>query len=1022
MHIRGRRAIGALVMLIAVVMSALALLPMGAFGQTSQIVGAVSDCAGSFIDSARVVLTDANGYQPPKTATTGIDGTFAFTPAATGSFHLQVTRSGYFPNATTSPVRFDGTATVSHDFCLDPLPGTAKTLTVTVIDGATSAVLPGANVVAYYPPTNQFAGNGTTNATGKVDLALSTATFELRTTRTNYSVKIDSVNVASVSTFTVSMAAGGAVQGHARDSLPTGPFLSAGLQGFLYNTALPNTSGLKVIRADVFGNLYRFHAPPGSYTMVVDANGFRADVSSVVVPAGSVVKDVVLQRSQNEVYSTTIVYGAADWGNLTVYRNLTLNPDTNLSGLTPDGLRDLRLQVDYTFGNGNGLIDGTEATAFHDWFVSNGPFYVTTDGVFTTNGKSYLSALAYTVNVDGLTTPGSKVWINTTVRYALKQAPPYIPVGAKTYNVTVTMAADSNVTAYKDFVYLVVLPKGYERNTTTIVPAGAPITLENFTRITLDPGLRDGTIQAKMVVERSLNGTARAKVIAPTGKFYVQNATFTNYQAYVANNTNLTFSAGDSTDRNDHVTEANFTWLFTPNPVDTRYGISPVYKYRQSGTYTVGLTFRETGLNLSFRNITVYVDDQTPVARIRTNRTGSGSANDATLTVAQGIEVRFDGGLSTDLAYPLKDGKILDSGYVWDFNGDGVTDRTGRVQNYTFPKPGLFKVNLTVTDSVGWKGINATMMAQVNDTKAPVPAFDILDPSKDWAVIPSPIERRTIALNASKTTDDYDKIATLNFTWTVPGPIVGLPTGVANHTFWGANVSFAWDEWNNSYSVLLSVRDTGFGSGKPNTGNLTRKISVQIDPLLHADLRIDAGTLKMTPADPAEGDLVTITVNVTNKAGRALAQDVTTEVRSITGGQTTVVSTEAQWFDKNGSSKGADHTIASGSTVKLVFSVRLYGQGNKTVQVYVADKTEPSTWITPENRASTTVNVRQPWWQPWAIAGAVIGVVVLFVFAMYFRRKVKAGEWRPLRGRRGGKGEGEEKKPRREVKEEKKRL
>jgi len=434
---------------------------------------------------------------------------------------------------------------------------------------------------------------------------------------------------------------------------------------------------------------------------------------------------------------------------------------------------------------------------------------------------------------------------------------------------------------------------------------------------------------------------------------------------------------------------------------------------------------RETGGNVSFRNVTLYVDDQLPVAKIRTNRTGSGNANDLTLKVDQGIVVRFDGALSTDFAYPGTPGKILDAGYAWDF-GDGTPVRTGRVQNYTFPKPGLFKVNLTVTDSVGWKGANATLNAQVNDTKAPVPAFDILDPSKDWTVITSPIEQRRIALNASKTTDDHDKVAALNFTWTIPGPVVGLETGVANHTMWGVNVSFAWQEWNNSYAVLLTVKDMGFRGndpGKPNTGNLTRKINVQIDPLLHADLRIDAGTLKITPAEPAEGDLVTITVNVTNKLGRKTAEDVTTEVRSITGGVTTVVSSGADWFDKNGP-RGTNHAIASGETVKLVFSVRLYGQGNKTVQVYVADKTEPYTWITPENRASQTLNVRQPWWQPYAIVAAVVGVIVLFVFAMYFRRKVKAGEWRPLRGRRGARAEGEEKKPRREreVKEEKKRL
>src|SRR5207237_5980183 len=111
------------------------------------------------------------------------------------------------------------------------------------------------------------------------------------------------------------------------------------------------------------------------------------------------------------------------------------------------------------------------------------------------------------------------------------------------------------------------------------------------------------------------------------------------------------------------------------------------------------------------------------------------------------------------------------------------------------------------------------------------------------------------------------------------------------------------------------------------------------DPLLHADLRIDAGTLKITPAEPAEGDLVTITVNVTNKLGRKTAEDVTTEVRSITGGVPTVVSRGADWFDKNGP-RAPDHALACGETVKLVFSVRLYGQGNKTVQVYVSDQPE----------------------------------------------------------------------------------
>src|SRR3989442_12782134 len=95
----------------------------------------------------------------------------------------------------------------------------------------------------------------------------------------------------------------------------------------------------------------------------------------------------------------------------------------------------------------------------------------------------------------------------------------------------------------------------------------------------------------------------------------------------------------------------------------------------------------------------------------------------------------------------------------------------------------------------------------VNDTKGPVPAFDILDPTKDWGTITSPLERKTIALNASRTTDDYNNNSALNFTWTIPQPLVGS-TG-SSHTFWGISISFRWHAWNLRYKDQLAVGDTG---------------------------------------------------------------------------------------------------------------------------------------------------------------------------------------------------------------------
>src|SRR5207247_10828102 len=98
------------------------------------------------------------------------------------------------------------------------------------------------------------------------------------------------------------------------------------------------------------------------------------------------------------------------------------------------------------------------------------------------------------------------------------------------------------------------------------------------------------------------------------------------------------------------------------------------------------------------------------------------------------------------------------------------------------------------------------------------------------------------------------------------------------------------------------------------------------------------------------------------------------------------------------------------------------GKANNTAQAPGNAATAPYSPRTAENRASLPENVRQPTSQTYAIYGSVIGAIVLFVFGMYARRKIKAGEWRPIRGRRRKEGEEGEKRPRKEVKEEKKRL
>ena len=1023
MDSRGHRVIRALAVFLVLALGVAALLPLIVRG-ANQVNGVISTCVTTtpFVSGATVTLVDANGINAPLTTTTGPGGVYSFTPP-TGSYTISVASAGYYAASSSTPTRFDGSRTVTISLCMNKYGSPSKVLSVTVMSAGSP--VSGASVAAYNTsnPTGrtQLIATNTTNAAGVANLTLWAAVFLIRASAPDLQTD-QSVDVSLTSSTTINLVAGPRIFGHVLDS--SNNFLD-GVVAWLYNPGVANSSAYRLIPATVSGSLYDIHAPAGTYTLIVDADHFLSHKASVTLPTTNP-NDVVLQPAPPELYQTTVAYGASDWSNLTIWRNVTLNADSTLPGLGPANLRDLRLQIDSTLGNGDGSLSAGEIAAFPTWLAAKGPGYVTTDAFLTTNGRGYNSSLAsFTVGVSPtLAAPDAKVWINTTTTYVLKQSPPYIVVGAKSYFVNMTMVPDTNVTALQDYSYTLILPKRYELNTSTTVPSNAPVTFTGFTRVTVDPGVTSGTPQVRMKISQSIVGSARAKVVAPVGKFYVQNATFTNYQAFVAGNTSLTLSGEDSTDPNGHITAANFTWRFTPSGSIT-YGIRTNFTYTQAGQSTVNLTVREAGGNVTYRNITLFVDDRIPIANIKTNITGSAIQNGRTLRVNEGTVVRFDGSASTDLAYVGKNGVILDPGYAWDFNGDRVTDATGRIVTWTLQKPGNFTINLTVTDSVGWKSVNATMTAIVNDTRAPVPAFDILDSTKDWGTITSPFERKMIALNASRTTDDHDNSSAMNFTWTIPGPLVGS-TG-STHTFYGINISFAWQEWNLSYNVKLAVHDTGFPTGKVNYGNLSRNITVQIDNSLHADLFIaldpttHQSSMKVSPSDPAEGDPVTVSVNVTNKAGRLPASLLVTNVSAISGGQTTLLSSSAQWFDKNGNPT-SNHTIAPGDTVKLVFTVRLSGQGNKTIQVYVYDATEPYTWRTPENRASLPVNVRQPAWQPYAIYGSVIGVIVLFVFGMYARRKIKAGEWRPIRGRRREKGGGEEKRPRKEVKEEKKRL
>ncbi len=1047
MNPRGHPELAAVLMLLALVLSAMALLPATAQAAT-QVTGLVSQCGPTptFLAGAQVTLSDANGVLSPKTTTTDGAGVYSFTSPPPANYTISVSKTGYYSNNTplspqVSPFRYDGSTTVTADVCLDAQPPSTGTVTFTVVSSANPSTKIGGAILSVYNPArlgtpwSALIGTNTTNASagaflGQVKMSLWNGSFEIRVAANGYLPydATQTLTVVGATPVQIQIAPGASIVGHARDAA-THQFISAGLTGWLYSPTAAKSAGDKVISAFINGSLYTFSAPVGSYRMVVDAKNYIAYDQPVTVTSGTKLLDVNLTASPQERDNITVAFYPKDWSNFTVYRNLSLNADSGLAGLMPAGLRDLREQINFTLGDGTyngGTLSATDVAAFQLWLLRNGPLYVASDAFLGLNSKFYTSnAASFKVSVSGsLATAGEPVWINSSATYQVKSSA-WISYGAPKYYLNLTVLPDTNVTVYHNFTYLVQLPAGYEMVSNKILPSSSAIATSGFQNITADPGVSGQAIQ--MVIQKSLTGIARAKVTGPTGKFYVVNATYQHYQAYVAANTNITFSAAETSNppSNDS-TRDNFTWKFLANgsfpnpPNNLRYGIEPTFNFTTAGAYIVNLTAKGSGGNLTQRNMDIWVDGSAPVGDFKTNRTGSGSAKGADLHVNQGTQIRFDGSLSTDEAYPGKAGVISNSGYAWDFNQDGIPDATGRVVNQTFGTPGRFIVNLTVTDSVGNKASNVSLTITVNDTEGPKPAFRILDPTNEYAVAPTLTEGRNYTFNASTTTDNYDKLSALNFTWYISGPLIGGQLSLTKK--YGMNITFGWSTWNLSYQVKLVVNDTGFGSGKLNSGTLFQNISVQIDQTLHPDLYLVVSSVKIDLTSPESGQTVTVTVNVTNKPGWGPATQIYVTVQEATGSQSSDLSPTWSMTNVNGT---AISTLASGASGTMRISFAVVGQGNKTLTITVADRNEPYTHVTSENRVTESIVVQQPAWVNYAIIGSVVAVFAVVIFAMYYRRKVKAGDWQPrFRRAKGEKGEGGREKPRREkeAKEEKKRL
>ncbi len=236
----------------------------------------------------------------------------------------------------------------------------------------------------------------------------------------------------------------------------------------------------------------------------------------------------------------------------------------------------------------------------------------------------------------------------------------------------------------------------------------------------------------------------------------------------------VTFDGSGSADDLDSLAQLNLTWVFTYNSVSqTIYGVSPTFGFMISGAYTVTLTVTDT--------MALYSTDAMIVTVNAPPTADAGSDQ----TVNAGATVSFDGSGSADDLDSLAQLNL-----TWTFTYGG-SPRTlwGAAPTFQFDAPGTYVATLTVTDS-GGLGDTDTVTIYVNE--AP-----IADAGSDQFVN----SVAAVTLNASGTTDDFDSLASLNFTW-------NFTYGGSPVVRYGVTPTYTFIE-GGVYTVTLTVTDSG---------------------------------------------------------------------------------------------------------------------------------------------------------------------------------------------------------------------
>ena len=712
-----------------------------------------------------------------------------------------------------------------------------------------------------------------------------------------------------------------------------------GIQGTVHVVVYDEDMNEVVVKEmDHSGPFFEVSLYAGNFSVLVSADGYNAYFNDNVTCTGNNVDlgNVALSEAVMTTDVTTYSFGA-DFNSLESTRTISYSPANVMEGLALPESGNLRFQIDYQWGNADGVVDANEAENFTAWVRS---FFipVSTADSFNVNG-TYFNESSTSISVSNAAGP-----VTSDVPVDIEISSTYTPdsdIWDRAVNMDLMVAYDTDMT---DYSYSVSVPSGYER---VGLDAPSNVEVDGYTTIDVNPSEGAGMATVSFNVEKAVAG--EANITVATGE-YVYEREDVNDTYIVKAGKNVSFTAVFD-DPNGNEDAANYTWTFGDG--DTAYGTEVVHAFQNGGEYTVVLTVNEVGGNTTTAEVYIQSDDTRPTPRAVANMT----------TADEGQSIEFNASTSSDEVTSGVDGIILR--YHWDF-GDGNSS-VQEVVDHSYEKWGRYTVVLNVTDAVG-NYRNTTITVTVNDVTPPVPIFNWTDTdnnthSSSDAGTASVTKGDSIFFDASPSYDapGFDgSVHSISYSWYFED---------TNTTASGETVTHVFND-AGTYAVKLNVTDS-----EGNYKEITKLFEVKYGPVP----RLEIKNLTLSTSEPRAGESIWIMANVSN-FGDAAALNPTVifyvNDNPLSGTPKFCVYQDGELVEANSTIPPGEYRI-----VKLEWTPE---KGTVTVKANATDPAEPS-WAPITHEKEIKVTVGQPKWMDYLpIALAVIAIAgVIAIYVLY---------------------------------------